>query len=97
MVEISSGNCRGATGFARIEVFHPKLTPESHGQFSGSGQANGSLSGIQAIGQTDFASSVNTTDRTLRAFRKTGKVRRDILEAIAKKMNITKEELLKPE
>jgi hypothetical protein len=51
----------------------------------------------KAISQTDFASSVNTTDRTLRAFRKTGRVRRDIFDAIAKAMNITKEELLKPE
>ena len=51
----------------------------------------------KGIGQTDFASSVGTTDRTLRAFRKTGKVRRDIFDSIAKKMNITKEELLKTE
>jgi len=51
----------------------------------------------KAIGQTDFASSIGTTDRTLRAFRKTGRVRRDIFKAIAKGMNITKEELLKPE
>ena len=51
----------------------------------------------KAIGQTDFANSVGTTDRTLRAFRKTGKVRRDIFDAIAMKMNITKAELMKPE
>jgi DNA-binding Xre family transcriptional regulator len=51
----------------------------------------------KGIGQTDFASSVGTTDRTLRAFRKTGGVRRNIFDEIAKNMNMTKEELLKPE
>jgi hypothetical protein len=51
----------------------------------------------KGIGQTDFASRVGTTDRTLRAFRKTGKVRRDIFESIAKTMGTTKEALLKPE
>lgn len=48
----------------------------------------------KAIGLTDFASRVGTTDRTLRAFRRNGKVRRDIFEAIAKQMGITKEALL---
>jgi hypothetical protein len=47
------------------------------------------------IGQTDFASQAQTTDRTLRSFRTTGKVRRDIFESIAKAMGTTKEELLK--
>jgi len=50
-----------------------------------------------AIGQTDFAGKVGTTDRTIRAFRKTGKVRRDIFDAIATVMGITREALLKPE
>jgi hypothetical protein len=49
----------------------------------------------KAIGQTEFAITVGTTDRTLRSFRKTGKVRRDILESIAKQMRTTKEALLK--
>lgn len=48
----------------------------------------------KGIGQTDFATTVGTTDRTLRSFRKTGKVRRDILESIAKHMGTTKEALL---
>jgi len=51
----------------------------------------------KAIGLTDFASSIGTTDRTLRAFRRTGRVRRSIFGAIAKGMNITSEELLKAE
>ena len=50
-----------------------------------------------AIGQTKFAIQVGTTDRTLRSFRKTGQVRRDIFEAIAKAMGKTKDELLKVE
>jgi hypothetical protein len=51
----------------------------------------------RGMSQTAFATQVGTTDRTLRSFRQTGKVRRDIFDAIAKIMNITKEELLKPE
>ena len=50
-----------------------------------------------AIGQTQFAIQVSTTDRTLRSFRRTGRVRRDIFERIAKAMGIEKETLLKPE
>jgi hypothetical protein len=49
------------------------------------------------IGQTEFANLARTTDRTLRAFRKTGKVRRDIFAAIAEAMGTTKEALLKPD
>jgi hypothetical protein len=51
----------------------------------------------KGIGQTDFAATVGTTDRTLRSFRKTGKVRRDILESVAIHMGMTKEALLRPE
>ena len=48
------------------------------------------------MNQTDFAGQAQTTDRTLRSFRKTGKVRRDIFENIAKAMGTTAEELAKP-
>jgi hypothetical protein len=51
----------------------------------------------KGIGQTAFAVRVGTTDRTLRAFRKTGTVRRDIFESIATAMGVTKEALLKLE
>ncbi len=51
----------------------------------------------KGMSQTAFANQVNTTDRTLRSFRKTGKVRRDIFEAIAKAMGTTTETLLKQE
>jgi hypothetical protein len=47
--------------------------------------------------QTSFANQIGTTDRTLRGFRKTGKVRRDIFDAIATGMGTTPEELVKPE
>jgi hypothetical protein len=50
----------------------------------------------KGMSQTTFANQVGTTDRTLRSFRQTGKVRRDIFDSIAKIMNIPKEELLKP-
>ena len=48
-------------------------------------------------GQTEFAGAAQTTDRTLRSFRATGRVRRDIFDAIAKAMGTTREALLKPE
>lgn len=51
----------------------------------------------KGIGQTEFAIRVGITDRTLRKFRRTGKVRRDIFEGIAKAMGMTKEEFLKHE
>jgi DNA-binding Xre family transcriptional regulator len=51
----------------------------------------------KGMGQTDFAATVGTTDRTLRSFRKTGRVRRDILDSIAKHMGTTKEALLRLE
>jgi len=50
----------------------------------------------KGFSQTEFASLAQTTDRTLRAFRKSGKVRRDIFEQIAKAMGTTRDDLLKP-
>ena len=43
---------------------------------------------------TEFAIKAQTTDRTIRNFRKTGKVRRSILAGIAKAMGLTTEQLL---
>jgi hypothetical protein len=51
----------------------------------------------KGIGQTDFAATVGTTDRTLRSFRRTGRIRRDILDSIAIHMGMTKEALLTPD
>ncbi len=48
----------------------------------------------KGIGLTEFANRAGTTDRTLRKFRKTGKVKRDIFEGIAKAMGTTKDALL---
>jgi hypothetical protein len=50
----------------------------------------------KGMNQTTFARQAQTTDRTLRSFRQSGKVRRDIFAAIAKVMNITTEEFMKP-
>jgi hypothetical protein len=47
------------------------------------------------LDQTKFAIKAGTTDRTLRSFRQTGRVRRDIFENIAKAMGTTKEALIK--
>lgn len=49
----------------------------------------------EGIGLTEFAIQANTTDRTLRSFRKTGRVRRDIFDNIAKAMATTRGGLLK--
>jgi hypothetical protein len=51
----------------------------------------------KGIGLTTFANQAKITDRTLRTFRNTGAVRRDTFDAIAKAMDTTTEELLKPE
>lgn len=51
----------------------------------------------KGIRQTRFAIAANTTDRTIRSFLKTGKVRKDIFESIANAMGISHDELLKPE
>lgn len=49
----------------------------------------------QGIGFTEFANKAGTTDRTIRQFRKTGKVRRDIFQGIARVMGLKLEDLLK--
>jgi hypothetical protein len=51
----------------------------------------------RGIGQTEFANRANTTDRTIRSFIATGKVRKSILRQIAVAMAISPEDLLKPE
>lgn len=51
----------------------------------------------KGIHQSEFGVQLGTTERTLRKFRQTGKVRRDIFDAIAKAMGTTREALLKPE
>jgi hypothetical protein len=48
----------------------------------------------KGIGQKQFAAMAKTTDRTLRTFRHSGKVRHDTFGGIAEAMGLTKEELL---
>jgi hypothetical protein len=48
------------------------------------------------IGLTEFATKVGTTDTTLRRFRRTGRVRRALLDAIASEMGTTRESIVKP-
>jgi hypothetical protein len=50
---------------------------------------------LKAMGQTEFAIQAETTDKTIRKFRQTGKIKRSILGDIAKAMGISREELLK--
>lgn len=45
--------------------------------------------------QTEFAIQANTTDKTIRKFRQTGKVKPSILDGIASAMGISKHEILK--
>jgi hypothetical protein len=49
----------------------------------------------QGLNQTEFAIRANTSDKTIRKFRKTGIIKRSILTGIASAMGVTKEELLK--
>jgi hypothetical protein len=51
----------------------------------------------KGIKLADFASKVGTTDRTLRTFRNTGRLRHDLFEAVAVAMGTTRKDLLKPE
>lgn len=46
------------------------------------------------ISLTEFATRAGTTDKTLRNFRKTGRVRRYIFEGIAKAMKLSRDDLL---
>ncbi len=50
----------------------------------------------KGIGQTEFASALNVTDRNLRAFRATGKIKRGTFDVIAAKMGTTREALMDP-
>lgn len=52
---------------------------------------------LHNLGQNELALQVGRSEKTLRNFRKTGKVRRGILAEIAQAMHTTAEELLKPE
>jgi len=47
------------------------------------------------MSMTEFASRAGTTDRTLRKFRKTGRIKRAIFDGIAEAMGVTRDELLK--
>ena len=49
----------------------------------------------RGLGQTEFAIQANTTDKTIRKFRQTGKVKKSILDGIASAMGISKQELLR--
>jgi hypothetical protein len=51
----------------------------------------------KGIGLTEFASQVGASERTIRRFRKVGKLRLSIFGDIARVMKTTKEELLKTE
>ncbi len=47
------------------------------------------------LDQTQFAIQAQTTDKTIRKFRQTGRVKRSILDGIASAMGVKKEDLLK--
>jgi hypothetical protein len=52
---------------------------------------------VNGLTQPVFAKRAKTTDRTIRSFGKTGKVRKDIFRQIAEAMNTTPEKLLTPD
>jgi hypothetical protein len=47
------------------------------------------------LDQTEFAIQANTTDKTIRKIRRTARIKRSMLNDIAKALGITREELLK--
>lgn len=49
----------------------------------------------KGLDQTEFSIQAKTTDKTIRKFRQTGKVKRSILVGIAAAMGISREELLR--
>ena len=49
----------------------------------------------KGLDQTEFSIQAGTTDKTIRKFRQTGKIKRTILAGIAAAMGISREELLK--
>ncbi len=51
----------------------------------------------KSIYQSEFATQIGTTDRTLRRFRATGEINRNLLDKIASAMGTTREELIKPD
>ena len=51
----------------------------------------------KGLTETQFGNQFQSTDRTVRSFRKSGKMRRSIFEAMAKSMGLTIEELLRGE
>jgi hypothetical protein len=78
----------------KLESQSPKRLPSTITSLSAARKVEAYI--VQhGIGQTEFATRAGTTDRTLRTFRKTGKIRRSIFEEIAKAMDTTKESLLK--
>jgi hypothetical protein len=78
----------------RLEPQKPKRLPSTITSLSAARKVEAYI-GQNCIGLTEFATRAGTTDRTLRTFRKTGKIRLSIFEEIAKAMGTTKESLLK--
>lgn len=50
----------------------------------------------KGVGQTEFATVLGITDRTLRAFRRTGRIKRETFNKIAIEMGTTREKLMDP-
>ena len=50
----------------------------------------------KGVGQTELATRAGMTDRTLRNFLKTGRLRRQNFDDLAAAIGISKEQLLKP-
>jgi hypothetical protein len=82
-------------------VDRPSARPNTHPLRTGSVYSPTAVERMEAyieksgIGYTDFASSAGTSDKTLRSFRNTKKVRRYVLDGIAKAMGTTREDLIK--
>ena len=71
----------------------PKRMPSTIGNLSAAERMEAFIK-EQGVSLTEFATGIGITDRTLRTFRKTGKIRRTGFDAIAKAMGLTRDQLM---
>ena len=97
IAKVSDNQKRLSDSAPVVKLPEPKNFPKSVRSPIAARRVEEYLNSNPTIKLTDFANKVGITDRALRSFRKTGKIRRDLFPKIAEAMNITLKELLKPE
>jgi len=90
----------GAAALAGSTPLRPATTRKRLPQSIGTPEAvNAAIAymGSKGLTETQFGNQFQSTDRTVRSFRKSGKMRRSTFEAMAKSMGLTIEQLLRGE